>query len=318
MTELDELALSAAKLLERSHGNLDGPVDFHKHAGLVEDDQDRQVLSVLEAADVQLPDELETAVRDTVMTREATRAVDQKNGARLANMTGITEQELSADQLTLVAQLNDRLENNGAPAFWTFAGRPETGKTNTGVLAVDVRDQFVDDLLVVSNVRTWDRVDRVVTSMFDLTTTLLEERHRPKMVFLDEGSTHFDARTYRREVATQYTPVAKRYAKLGVDAETVVCHTGKDLHPERKRLTTTAVWKLEKKEAEVYADWPEDSSTPEDREFGGPLLDLERAEGYDPDDAAPWSWDLPAEVFTEDLDWPGYLKELRNRGPAES
>ena len=279
MSDLDELALSAAKLLERSHGKLDGPVDLHTHAGLVENDQDRQVLSFLEASGVDLPDELVASTRDTVMTREATNAVQDRNAARLANFTGVTEQELNADQLTLVARLNARLENKGAPAFWTFAGNPNAGKTNTGILATQIRDQFVDDLLVVSNVRTWDRVDRVVTSMYDLTVTLLEERHKPKIIYLDEGSTHFDSRTYRKQVADQYTPVAKRYAKIGVDAEVVVIHTGKDLHPERKRLTTTAVWKLDKTTAEVYSDWPEDSSTPQDREFSGALLDLERAEG---------------------------------------
>jgi hypothetical protein len=50
-------------------------------------------------------------------------------------------------------------------------------------------------------VRSWSLTDRVVTSAHDLAVALLEERDRPKFVMVDEASTHFDARTNRREAA---------------------------------------------------------------------------------------------------------------------
>jgi hypothetical protein len=118
-------------------------------------------------------------------------------------------------------------------------------------------------------------------------------------------------------VAQQYPPLAKRYAKIGVDVEAVVGHTGKDLHPERKALTTTAFNKSTPETAQFFDSWRRDSDFPTDQLFGGELTELEKADGYDPDDAAPWSWNLEPELFSLDLDWDELLEELRERGPAE-
>lgn len=60
----------------------------------------------------------------------------------------------------------------------------------------------------------------------------------------------FDGRTYNYEVANQWTPLAKRFAKIGVYACGNIFHSGRDYHPESKRLTTLAFWKDEKTEAE--------------------------------------------------------------------
>ena len=111
-------------------------------------------------------------------------------------------------------------------------------------------------------IRAWDTevghdrylyLHRLVAYAHDLAVTLLENRDIPKAVFIDESSTHFDARTYRREVATQWTPLAKRFAKIGVDFCGNVIHTGKDAHPELKRLSTLSYFKLEKKVVEFYS-----------------------------------------------------------------
>jgi hypothetical protein len=156
----------------------------------------------------------------------------------------------------------------------------------------------------------------VVTSAHDLAVALLEERDRPKFVMIDEASTHFDARTNRREVATQWTPLAKRFAKIGVDACGLVVHTGKDCHPEAKRLATLAYWKQEKCVAEFFERWPADADHPVDGLLGDPVEDLESTGAeYDPDDTAPWSWDLDSDLFVRDLSWSDLLSEIRDYGP---
>lgn len=317
MTDLDERLLTAAKLREQASGNLDGDVDLHDHAGLLDDADDASVLSFLEAADVDLGD-LGDELRPTLQTREATEAVLNDEDTRLSNFVGVTEQDLSASQLSLLQRLQARMDNHGAPAFVTGAGNPNTGKTNSAVLLAELRRHHVDDLLVLSNLRSWSATDVVVTSAHDLALALLEHRECPKFVLLDECSTHMDARTNRREVAEQYTPVAKRYAKLNVDVEAAITHTGKDLHPERKALTTTAFYKSAPERAEFFDSWPRDADAPTDRLFGGEVDDLERSTGYDADDAAPWNWNLRADLFGTDRDWPGLLDELRDRGPAET
>jgi hypothetical protein len=182
---------------------------------------------------------------------------------------------------------------------------------------VEIRNHGLDDdLLVISNVRSWERTDLVETSAHDLAVALLSNREQPKAVFIDEASTHMDARTYRYEVATQWTPLAKRFAKLNVDLCGVVGHTGKDLHPEVKRMATLPFFKTEKDVVEFFTTWKADAESPDDS-----LVVVENLEPtshrYDPDDAAPWSWDLEQELFTLDLDWPELLKELQKRGPTD-
>ncbi|GGO03018.1 hypothetical protein [Haloarcula pellucida] len=118
-----------------------------------------------------------------------------------------------------------------------------------------------------------------------------------------------------REVAEQYTPLAKRYAKIGVDVAAVVVHTGTDLYPERKRLSTLAMYKVAKKSAEFFESWPADAPT--DWLFGGSLEEIEKAVGYDPDDAAPWAWNLRAGLFEKDVGWPVLLNLLHEKGPAD-
>jgi hypothetical protein len=89
-----------------------------------------------------------------------------------------------------------------------------------------------------------------------------------------------------------------------------------DCHPEAKRLATLAYWKEETRVAEFFERWPADADRPVDGLLGGPVEDLESTGAeYDPDDAAPWSWNLEPELFTRDLDWPELLTELSERGP---
>ena len=316
-TSVDEHLLTAAKLMEQARGDLDGDRRLLDHAGFALDADDRGTLSFAKSLDVDLGDLGET-VEATMMTDTATRAVETGNASVMSNLVGVTEQDLDASSLRLPMMLLDQLHNNEAPAFVSGAGNPNTGKTTLMVTLAELwKLDRPDDALVLANFDT-DVVDRRVTSAHDLAVVCLEERHRPKFVILDEGSTHFDARTYRREVAQQFTPLAKRFAKIGVDVFGLVVHTGKDMHPEAKRLTTLAYYKLEKKVSDFFETWDSEAEMPEDRLFGGSVESIENAASdLDPDDSAPWAWDLEPELFALDLDWPELLDELRDRGPVE-
>ncbi len=69
--------------------------------------------------------------------------------------------------------------------------------------------------------------------------------------------------------------------------------------------------------AEFYERWPADADFPDDRLFGGDIEDLEPTSAeYDPDDAAPWSWDLQADLFAEDMNWSELLRERKRHGPV--
>jgi len=312
MTDVDEQVFTAAKLAEQVRGDLDTTLDLHRHAGVVADTDHAAALSFLEGVDGWSRSSLRSEVEPTLNTAEATRAVMDGRREQLATIVGLTEAELTASQMRLLSQLSAELDNHGAPAFVSVGGNPETGKTNAGWLLIELRKQLVDDLLVFSNA-AGSLTDIRVTSMHELTELLIEHRERPKAVLLDECSTHMDARTHSREVATQWTPVAKRMAKLGVDVQLNVVHSGKDYHPEGKRLTTLGVWKSEKTVAEFFSNWSADADRPSNPIFSGPVGELELTSvEYDPDDTAPWSWDLEQGLFEADRDWKGYLDQLRD------
>lgn len=118
-------------------------------------------------------------------------------------------------------------------------------------------------------------MDERVTTCHELAVSLLEHRDRPKAVVIDEGSTHFDARTNSRDVATQWSPLLKRMSKLGVELVIVIGHTGKDVDPEMKRLASLAFYKTDPKTIEFYCRWPADSDRPTEQLFGGPVESLE-------------------------------------------
>ncbi|GAB3315106.1 hypothetical protein [Haloplanus salinarum] len=320
MPDLDEDLFTAAKLYEQVAGDLDGDRRLLDHAGLPVDDGTSKHLSFLKTAlgDDWSASRLAEASEATIASGAASRAVTEGDATALSYLVGVTETELDGSSLRLPLQLNAAMDNNDATAFIGGAGNPNTGKTNLVALLTELRRATVDDLLVISNSRTWPGTDELVTSAHDLAVTCLEHRDRPKFVFIDEGSTHFDARTHSREVAVQFTPLAKRFAKIGVDVFATVGHTGKDLHPEVKRLLTLAFFKTEKKSVDFYGNWPADADMPTDRLFGGTVEELEPAlEEPDPDDAAPWAWNLEAELFARDLDWSELLDRLRTGGPPD-
>ena len=319
----DERLLSAAKLYEQVRGRLDGGDLLHGHAGLPVDRSTHSVLSFLDG--LELDDgrhfgetELSRLVDSDLRTRTASKAVQKQHGETLAYLTGITERDLDASTLTLPVQILDRLDADGTLTSILAAGRPNTGKTNSVLLLRDLYRVYSDDLLCLSNIRTDEGTDELVRSMHDLMCKVIEHREKPKFVIVDEGSTHFDAGAFRREVREQWGPAVKRFSKVGVDVVAVIGHTGKDVHPEHKRLTNLGIFKTEKDEATFYEEWPADSDRPAGELFGGNLSTLEKVEGYDADDPAPWNWNLRPGLFSEEFDsWSEFLDELHRRGPLE-
>ena len=318
MTGVDEGMLTAAKLAEQLQGRIETDRDLSSGAGTLPTDRiSANVFLDDLCADFDRQPELLSLVDRTQQSRRASKAIQSGNSMLLSHLVGITEQDLDASALRLPLRLDEMMTNNDATAFIGGAGNPNTGKTNLMALLAELRSATVDDLLVISNSRTWERTDIVVTSAHDLAVTCIEHRDRPKFVFIDEGSTHFDARTNSYEVAAQFSPLAKRMAKVNVDVFGTVFHTGKDCHPELKRLFTTAFFKHSKKEVDFFADWPADADKPTNQLFGGTVENLEPASAEpDPDDAAPWNWNLEPDLFSLDLNWTDLLDELRDRGPA--
>ena len=316
----DETLLTSAKLREQIEGRIESHHEHYPHTGLAAE-ADRGALSFTAdaLADDQEAENLsETRLGSTIMDRlvsdRATEAVESGDSSMMSHIVGVTEQDLDASSLTLPARILDLLRNNGALTTVLAAGDPNSGKTNTVWLLSELARTEWSDLLVISNARA-SAVDLRVTNCHDLALALLRHPDRPKFVAIDEGSTHFDARTQSHAVASQWSPLLKRMSKLGVEVCAVIGHTGKDVDPEMKRLTSVGMYKPDPTTVEFYESWNADSDRPTDLLFGGPLENLE-ATGvvYDPDEPAPWDWNLRAGLFAHDLDWSELLDELEDRG----
>lgn len=319
----DETLLTSAKLREQIEGRIESHYEHYDHTGLAAE-ADRGALSFVADTldDDDDADRLgETRLGETIMDRlvsdRATEAVETGNSSMMSHVVGVTEQDLDASSLTLPARILDLLRNNGALTTVLAAGDPNSGKTNTVWLLTELARTEWSDVLTISNARS-SAVDLRVTSCHDLALALLRHPDRPKVVVIDEGSTHFDARTQSHAVASQWSPLLKRMSKLGVEVCCVIGHTGKDVDPEMKRLTSLGMYKPDPKTVEFYESWPADSDRPTDLLFGGPLENLE-ATGvvYDPDEPAPWDWNLRAGLFSKDLDWSEVLDQLEDRGVSE-
>ncbi|AFD03992.1 ORF8 [Halorubrum pleomorphic virus 2] len=317
MTDVDEGMLTAAKLAEQLAGRIETDRDLVHDAGTIPP-EDVPMSVFLDDLDPDVADsELLNLVRRTQQSRMASEAIRSGNSMLLSNLVGITEQELEADQVSLVATL---LEEIGGTRLTTvlLAGEPNTGKTNFGWLLTQLAREVHDDLVVLSNARA-SATDLRVATAHDLLAKLIEYKEVPKVVLIDEGSRHFDARHKSREVSAQWTPIHKAMSKLGVKAVIVIGHTGKDVAPEVKRITSLAGWKTEKDVVELYENWPADSDRPDSPLVAGEVTSLEKSDViYDADDPAPWSWNLDPDVFDGDYSWAEMGDLLARRGPADN
>lgn len=317
MTDVDEGMLTAAKLAEQLAGRIDTDRDLVPGAGTMPP-EDVSTAVFLDDLDAELTEDshLVNLVERNRESRMASEAIRSGNTMLLSNLVGITEQELEADQVSLVATL---LEELGATRLTTvlLAGEPNTGKTNFGWLLSQIAREVFDDLIVMSNARA-SAVDLRVATAHDLLAKLIEFKDTPKVVLIDEGSRHFDARHKGYEVSAQWTPIHKAMSKLGVKAVIVIGHTGKDVAPEVKRITSLAGWKNEKDVVELYNNWPADDDRPDEPLVAGEVTSLEKSDViYDADDPAPWSWNLDPSVFDGDYSWAEMGELLARVGPAE-
>lgn len=302
----DETLLTAAKLREQIRDRLDGLENVHGHAGIVDDADDRHVYSFVEdaidAGDVDgaasfAGTELGETTRAKQTTDRLTRAVSEGNASAMAHLGGVTETDIEASSFSYVNEVLDRVRNNEAPMFLVGFGLPNTGKT--GHVLHDWfrawRAEYPNGLLVTN--MTLDEADAIVTSLAEMVDYCERNADRRKFLFIDEGSTHFDARRNSREVAMQFSPFSKRFAKLSVDFATIG-HTCKDVHPELKRQATTFFEKPAKKQVQFYESIDDDEL--DDAVFPDVVDGLEKPTiDYDPDDWSPLGWDLDPDRFVE-------------------
>ena len=316
MTESN--TFSAAKLREYVLGRLGDNKELHPHSGLVEPGSTEEDLLTFIASlrpprdGSELPPDLSASKAAVDLHRAAaTSHVGSRIEDVPAYVSGLTDKEAEISSAKLFSKIQSSIVNNGAPYLCTMFGAPNAGKTSLAVLYIELWESLSEikyphtpDPVVLSN-SSLPCVDHVVrdidtfremlfgcdgwfSSNGDIGTPPTIDPDTPTMWLFDEASTHLDARTHSREVAHQYTPLLKRFAKVNTDA-IHIGHSGKDIHTELRRgtLMTEFIFKTDLKTATVYDRMQDDLGV--DELYS--LIEIpEPSSHVDPDDFAPWSW----------------------------
>ena len=310
---------SAAKLREFVLGNVGTNEDLYHHTAIVEPGSNAdRLLSYMES--IYSPgtdDDLPARLRNTRAGSDLRRAAATSHVGRHvedlpAYASGITDQAVEISAAGAFGQIQRSLVNNHAPYLSVMFGAPNAGKTTLAALYLELWLELaelkygVDETVVVSNSETFPYVDHVCQSASKFVRLFFgsdewfesngnqgdaPEIHpdTPTFWIFDEASTHLDARTNSYQVAEQYTPYLKRFAKINTDA-IHIGHSGYDIHAELRRdtLMTEFLFKRGKKTADVYASMNEDKGA--DLKYTLEDIPLSGRQP-DPDDFAPWSWE---------------------------
>jgi hypothetical protein len=316
--ETSDSTFSAAKLRDYVQDELKENNDLYGHTGIVHPDSKAQeMLSFMESVydpGENLPHDLQaTRAAEIIRRSAASRHVGKEIEDTPAFAVGMTEKDVEVSPARAFSQIQNSIINNGAPYTAVFFGGMNTGKTSTALLYAELWTELVDmkydtskEPVILSNARSLSIADYCIQSVDEFRRHLVGtddwfesggeegtppviDPDRPKLWIFDECSTHLDARTNSYEVATHYTPLLKRFAKVNTDA-IHIGHSGYDVHKELRRPTiiTEFVFKTAKKTAEVYENMIEDEGGDLKYELTGVP---DTSVSYDPDDLAPWSWE---------------------------
>lgn len=313
----DDASFGAAKLRNHIRGDIGENEDFYHHLGLVED-RPLELLSFLAGIyDATEHNDLPANFKDTEAAKLLRRTGATKHiGEQIADpanyAVGLTEQDVDMSPAQAFGRIQESLINEHAPYIGVMFGAPNKGKTSLALLLVELWLELTNlkydpetDPVVLTNASSVSVADYVVQDIDDFQALVFGsldwfesdgeqgkppviDPGTPKFWLFDECSTHLDARTNAHEVATQYLPLVKRFAKVRLDA-LHLGHSGMDIHKDLRRSTiaTEFIFKTSKKTADVFDDMHEDQGANKKYE----LVDIpDTSLTYEPDDFAPFSW----------------------------
>lgn len=300
--------LTPAKIREQVRGAADGGEHMLSSIALADNPRHEAALNFFSRVERERGASFDSStlgghLASSLSSRRITEALSNGDGEMLAYHNGLNEKELSADAVSVLNRLLQLIENYGGPMQVVTGGLPNTGKTNTSLLLARLWQTAHPEGVVWSNLSslTWsDRFIRSADDMLDCLESIRDADYRVLLI-LDEGSTWFDATSYGREVRNQWSPMTKRFAKFagGVDS-IVIGHTLMDICPAALRVATAILWKEKQDVGQWFDSVDPDSRELDDPIFPDPLVDIEKIPDrvYDPDDMAPWKWDLDPDRIT--------------------
>lgn len=301
------------ELREYARGDLDvDHQDIYPFAGLVEDDEVRDVLAffaeVYEPVEDMPADFYDTKLARRLIKRLATdtaaKALEKGDINRAAYLTGIPDYSSDVSGLVTIQRLENWLIAREAAKIIYLAGHMGNGKTDFAHLLTEIVDhrlgQQGEEVDIRTNIesseyRTINEYERLEEWM----STGSAGDH--KWFIFDEASSELSGYSHdRAKVEQLMSSLVKKMRKNGVSM-IIIGHTGMDLHADLRRLADY-VEKQSLKTADVYASVKGGDGV-------GHQFRLDRippsSVDFDTEDEAEWDWgdavdDDPANGITDE------------------
>ena len=279
-SERNELASeefsTSAELRSYIEGNLsEDNTDVYDHAGLVDNPNVRELLSFMESAYNGKHKEMPHFFKNTKMgeilrkssaTETATKAVKEGNISQMKFISGKQSYTNDVSSIHTIINLRDKL---GQDAYIQYLfGHMGNGKTDFAILQAEL--SFIEhNTDVGTNIKSlaeerghityipqygdlmkWLAEGREVNSIDEIANSDIDVSD--KLFLFDEASSHAsgyadDAYETQKKLGT----LVKKIRKVGGNL-IVIGHTGKDVHPDIRRITNDCVKKSNLKQAEYY------------------------------------------------------------------
>lgn len=305
------------------------------HTGLVNNPDTLELMNLFESAydgnqegmPYRFKDtELGKQLRKSEATKTATEAIREGNISQMKFISGKQSYNIDATSLHALVALRERLQK---PAYVQYLfGHMGNGKTDFATLEGELGKRELG-YEIGSNIKSLEEKDKYVPNYGELLKWLAEGQEvksideiiendidvTDKLFIFDEASSHAsgyadDAYETQKKLGV----MVKKMRKVGCRL-IVIGHTGKDLHPDIRRLAECAK-KVSKKTVEFYSTVTENGKGEglKDSVSGIPKTNWD---SYDTNEITNWNWsDVPQdekEELADELEESEKSIEQRNR-----
>jgi hypothetical protein len=305
---------ASAEMSEKVKGNLDENDSLHEHTGFVTEDDKIDLISEMATAyhgkHPEMPNnfadsKLGTILRKHYATKLGSKAVKNGNVSQIKFLTGMQSYQNDASSIQSIMNLENRIGNEGSYVAYMFATMG-AGKTSFASLMGEIAKRRLN-YEIGSNIRSiYDNSDSdayfytfgdflkwlaegvEIEQLQDIERMDIDLERNNKLFIFDEASNYASGYSGdSHDTQEKLGKTIKLVRKVG-GSMIIIGHTGKDIHPDIRRLTDDIIFKKSKKVAEFYEDV--ENAEPKNlkhKESGIPDSNWD----YDTNEITFWSWE---------------------------
>ncbi|PTD94138.1 hypothetical protein C9439_03580 [archaeon SCG-AAA382B04] len=217
------------------------------------------------------------------LTKVLSEAVKKSRTSQIKYITGYNENAKDVSPTNLVKKLAKRVCRDGYCAY--LFGKVGSGKTDFALFLSEIWE-LIEDGEIGSNIESFKQKDKKIECFSDLSNWLKSSSEEKLFVF-DEASSYAGGYGKQGYHAQNLIKLLKKFRKYNASL-LIIGHTGKDVHPEIRRLCHDIVEKISKKKARFWKKLV-------DGEGRGVELEITEIPktnySYDTQELTTWSWE---------------------------